>query len=579
MKAVTRLFKNTSKPIMALLICSGALVAVLLLMALYIGIVLGNTHFYDGIIIGDVAVGGMTTKEATAAITERYSPALSKTVTLRSEDAEQVVSLPELGATMNWEQTVSNAYNVGRSGGLFNRIKTIYFIKKENYQVYPEIICNESMLKDAIAAIAASVDQPGQETEIVIDETALTIKKGIPSYCIDQEAALKTFKQLVLTLSDDVFLIERAETLPRVPVASDLYEEFCGEPVDATYKVENQRIIITDDKPGINFDPIEAQTLIDQSTGNIITIPIKVTPAAVTKEQLNASLFSDLLGSYSSRYNTGDIARSHNVRLAAQKINEVVLAPGDVFSYNDTVGPRTTSHGFRVANVYVGNKIEPGIGGGICQVSSTLFNAVVLSDLEIIKRVNHSLPVSYVPLGRDATVSYGSIDFLFANSTENPIKIVASATNGVNNVAIYGIKANKNRTIEIATECIATKAAPLVQKENPDLPAGTIEVEQKGAIGSTYNTYKIIKENGQRVKTEFLTKSTYVPTERIEIIGTGPLPSSEPTTTEPTSEPIVDQPQQTESPATPSPSTDAIPTETPHAENSAFSNMVSNPAA
>ena len=174
-----------------------------------------------------------------------------------------------------------------------------------------------------------------------------------------------------------------------------------------------------------------------------------------------------MLATYSTKYNAGDSNRSYNIALACKKINGVVLGPGDIFSYNDTVGPRTASRGFRTANVYVGNKVEPGIGGGICQVSSTLFNTAVLSDLNIVYRTNHSLTVSYVPLGRDATVSDGSIDFKFENSTGEPIKIVASASGGTNTISIYGKKQNPNRTISMTTERTATYPANLVQKKDP----------------------------------------------------------------------------------------------------------------
>lgn len=505
------------------------LLAALLFFGISAGAQLNSPDIYDGVFIGEIPVGGCSTDEAAAAVKEHYADALAETVILRCEEAEQSLSMTELQAEIDVDKTVNVAYQIAREGNIFRRLKQIRSLKREQTVLDPIIRCNDEILSAALQNLAAAVDQPGQDMQLSLGESTLTITKGVPGLCINKEAAVSDFKAHILSQKDGIFSVGREEVLPKKPVASEIHDEICGDPVDARYTVEDRRLVIHEDRPGVSFDVAEAQKLIDQADGDIIAIPVTTTPAALTAAQLKASLFTDLLGSYSSRYNAGDTSRSHNVSLAAQKINEVVLAPGDIFSYNDVVGPRTTARGFKTANVYVGNKVEPGVGGGICQVSSTLFNAVVLSDLKIVSRTNHSLPVSYVPLGRDATVSYGSIDFKFSNNTGSPIKIVASASGGTNYIAIYGVKENKNKTIAITTERVSTQAARLVQKEDPSLPAGTVRVEQKGSDGSTYNTYKLTQENGHTVKTEFLAKSTYVASDRIEVIGTGAVAESETT--------------------------------------------------
>ncbi|MBQ4517098.1 MAG: VanW family protein [Clostridia bacterium] len=524
------LHKTLKKPSKAaIVICS--IIAAIAVVALVFFIVansfVNTQNFYDGIYIGDVSVGGMTKESAAQAIADRYATALDADITLRCGEQQQVLNLLDLEAALDTQTIIDNAYNTCRDGNFFHRLAAVYNLKGNPVVYPPTITYNEDAVKDVLNTFSASVDQPGKEMELTISGAELTITKGVPGNGINIVKALENFKNTALTLSDGVFVAEAEHITPKEPVASEIFEQIASEPVDASYTIENRKMIVTEHKDGISFDIDAAQKIIDQSTGDTIVIPVTVTPPEMTTEKLQAGLFPDLLGSYSSRYNAKDTARSYNVSLAAQKINEIVLAPGDVFSYNDIVGPRTTAHGFRVANVYVGNRIEPGVGGGICQVSSTLFNAVVLADLKIVYRTNHSLPVSYVPLGRDATVSYGSIDFKFANSTNHPIKVVSYATGGTNLVSIYGVKENPGRTISISTECIGTRPPYLTQKEDPNLPEGTIKVEQAGSSGSTYNTYKIISENGKVVKTEFLTKSTYVPGERIEIIGTGPVEETE----------------------------------------------------
>lgn len=551
------LFSNEKKKY--IMIASGIIVFIFLLLLGFIFIStsrLNNTAFYPGMHIGDVDVSGMTQAEAREAVSIRYQDALSQTIVLCSGEHLKDVYLPDLSAELDLSATIEQAYSIGRSGNLFHRLNEVNKIKKEGFVSPPILSCDDVMLETLIGELALLIDVPETKMQVSIADNEMTITRGKPGRRIILEKAITRFKTEVLTVPNGKLVLEPENIIPEEPNIDNLYAQYCGEPVNASYKIENQKLTITEEKDGVMFNKTDAQTILEEAMGDTIRIPVVVTPAEISVEQVKSELFPTLLARYSSTYNAGDVSRSHNVALASEKINEVVLAPGDVFSYNDTVGPRTVDRGFRTANVYVGNKVEPGIGGGICQVSSTLFNAVVLSDLKIVYRTNHSLPVSYVPLGRDATVSYGSIDFKFTNNTNAPIKIVATASGGRNTVSIYGVKENPNRTVEISTQHISTIPYKLVQKEDPELPAGTINVEQAGSNGSTYNTYKITKENGVVVKNELLTKSTYVPTDRIEIIGTQAV--------ETTGDPAdvtegEDLPQTSSTPSAPPEETPAIP--------------------
>jgi len=504
-------------------IISGVVIAIFLGLLCFIlihALGLDRDTLYPGLHIGDVNVSNMTLTEAREAVSVRYQNALSKTITIQSESYQKEISLSALASAIDLEATVENVYSVGRSGNIFRRIVEVNNIKKNGHTVPPILACDDTALETLIGELASFVDIPEVEMQVAIDNNEMIITRGKPGKRIIIDKAITYFKTHALTAPNNLLVIEPEQILPKEPNIDALCEEYCGEPVNATYKIENQKLIITEEKDGVVLNKAEAQQILNETIGDKIRIPVVVTPAEITVEQVKNELFPDMLARYTTNYNAGDVSRSHNVALACEKINEVVLAPGDVFSYNDTLGPRTVDRGFRTANVYVGNKVEPGVGGGICQVSSTLFNTVVLADLKIVYRTNHSLPVSYVPLGRDATVSYGSIDFKFSNNTKAPIKIVASASGGKNVVAIYGVKENPNKTIEISTQNTSTIPCKVIQTESPDIPAGTVKVEQKGSNGSTYNTYKITKENGVVVKNELLTKSTYVPTDRIELIGT-----------------------------------------------------------
>ncbi len=533
-----------------------------ILLALIVGavsasaVVLNQKNIYGGVYVDSLNLGGMAKDEAATLLAEHYAKSLEGSVLLSSGDSQQEISLPELLAGFNAEELTEEAFKVGREGNPFRRLKTIFSLKKSPARLAPVITCDEALLADSIRQVSAGIVSTGEETKTELLGAELIVTRGIPGQGIDIEKAVTRFRETALTLAGKPFTLTAENIDPKEPTGQELYEAFHTQAKDAEYKVENRRLSIVPEVVGVDFDPENAQSILNQTTDRVVKIPVTLTQPEQTAAQIDNRMFGELLGTYSSRYNAGDTSRSHNVRLASQNISEVVLAPGDVFSYNDVVGPRTVARGFKSANVYVGNKVEPGIGGGICQVSSTLYNAVVLSDLKIVTRTNHSLPVSYVPMGRDATVSYGSIDFKFENSTQNPIKIVASASGGINKISIYGTKDHPGRTIEITTECISTRPCTVIKKEDPTLPEGTVKVEQAGASGSSYNAYKITKENGSVVKREFLAKSTYVPSDRIEIVGTMPLPSATP-------EPATPSPIPTDAPTTSPTPAPTVPTVLP----------------
>ena len=304
----------------------------------------------------------------------------------------------------------------------------------------------------------------------------------------------------------------------------------------------------------MNFSDL-IESLYDKAKDkSVFEVPAKITHPAVSTESLKSTLLADKLGTFSSDFSSSSADRAHNIELACSKIDGYVLSPGEEFSYNEVVGPRTAAHGFRVANVYVGNTVQPGIGGGICQVSSTMFNAVVYADLEITERRNHTLPVSYVPMGRDATVSYGATDFKFKNNYDTPIQVRAECIGRKNVITIYGTARNDNREIKIETAKTGTSSPKVTQKKDDTLPVGTVKVEEAGTNGSSYIAYKVVYENGVEIARDVLCRSVYAGKDRVELIGTMEVPEQ---TEEPTDPPATDAPAQPSDSTEPSAAPDA----------------------
>ncbi|MFR5640326.1 MAG: VanW family protein [Butyricicoccus sp.] len=205
------------------------------------------------------------------------------------------------------------------------------------------------------------------------------------------------------------------------------------------------------------------------------------------------------------------------MRLAAKAINGTILNPGDEFSYNGTVGERTAARGYQEAHAYSGGKIIDEFGGGVCQPSSTLYMAVLRADLKVTERHNHSFTVSYTPLGEDATVDYGNLDFRFVNNTAYPVKILAEQTDGQMIMTIVGTKTS-DKTVTTRTEVLETYKPETVTKTDSSMEAGDSRVETSGITGYSTKTYKQITENGKT--TEVLANSsTYSKRDEVVYVG------------------------------------------------------------
>lgn len=252
-----------------------------------------------------------------------------------------------------------------------------------------------------------------------------------------------------------------------------------------------------------------------------IKVPIVIEEAQpqITEEDLKSM---GELAHYTTWYNTGEIDRSHNLVRAAYTINTRVVQPGEVFSFNQTVGKRSFETGYRDAMVIVGGKFEPGVGGGICQVSSTLYNAVLLSGLEIVERHNHNLAVAYIPTGLDATVSYGLQDFKFKNNTRHPVYLRSVAGGGGLTITIYGHLSNKKN---ITLEHYIDQVIPFqeIREKDPTLAPGEERIETKGMPGYVARSYRVFHDNnGEVIIREKLATDRYSPLNKIIFVGEEP---------------------------------------------------------
>ncbi|MDF2521149.1 MAG: hypothetical protein K0R84_1777 [Clostridia bacterium] len=291
------------------------------------------------------------------------------------------------------------------------------------------------------------------------------------------------------------------------------------KPINAKYAVVKGKIVIVKEEIGYMFDKQALYNkLVADTSLNAAKLQVKAVNPSITAAQLAKQGIKEKISEFTTRFDAGNASRSSNIRLAAKIINGTVLAPGEVFSFNTIVGERTLERGFKEAGVYMNGKVDTGIGGGICQVSTTLYNAVLYADLHVLERYNHSLTVPYVPLSRDAAVSWGLQDFRFVNNTDYHIYIYASASKSSITFALFSTKSNK--TVDLISTTISKIKAPVLYKDDASLEVGKQLVEDSGHDGFESQLVKKVYVNSKLVNTGIVSKDKYGTTSKIVIRGT-----------------------------------------------------------
>ncbi len=468
------------------------------------GFALACNKTYNGVYVAGRSLGGMTQDEATAFLEQRFA-GTSPVVTVTAEGKKATLDFMDFGE-FDFATTAETAYNSGRNS-VFNKI--YYFLTPFIEKQLPlEFYIDEEKLSTCLTDFQQSLDNPYAENTYEITEDAVILKTGHGGNVIDTALLAEKIKDAMGVLGGEIEADVTYSEFEGVDIQK-FHDEVCTKPEDAKYVNGDTQII--PHKLGYEFSVEEAKKIIGiAQPDTTYTIPIIITYPEITEQKLSGKLFADVIASYTTKYNPNEINRTHNMSLAASKVNGTVVAPGQTFSYNNTVGKRTVSAGYRDAKIFENGRVVDGLAGGICQVSTTIYNAVLYADMEIVERKNHSFAVSYAPMGQDATVVWGAIDFKFRNNTKNPIKLTASVSGGKVTVNILSIK-ERNFKVDIQNTIVSTKPFETKYVTDETLEEGVEKVVQSGINGATVRSVRTVYENGKTVKTETLPSSYYIP--------------------------------------------------------------------
>ena len=446
-----------------------------------------NENIISGISIKGIDVSNLSIDEAKEKIQNYINEHLPENISLVHNDYETSIPLSALNVNFDIDSIVNQAYAIGKTGNVFENTFTALKTLIANIDLEPHLTLDEEQLRTSLNDISSKLPDTVIQSGYYIDGNHLIVTKGSEGNVVDVNQMCAYIKNgiLNLTLKNRTLDIATISKQPSEINIDKIYNEIHKEPVDAYYTQDPYAVYPSEN--GVDFaislDEVKNMLLEEQEE---YTIPLKILYPNVTTNMIGTDAFPDLLSTYSTRYSTRDRDRTTNLQLAASKINGTVLMPGETFSYNQVVGERTIAAGYKEAPIYVSGEVVDGLGGGICQITSTLYNAVLYANLEIVERSNHQFVPSYVTASRDATVVYGSIDFKFKNNRDYPIKLVCSVSGGIAKFDIYGLRNNNEYEVEISSYITGSTST------------------------STYSeAYKILKQNGQVVGTEFLSKDTY----------------------------------------------------------------------
>ena len=473
---------------------------------------------FPGVTVGTIPVGGMSEQAAADRIMER-SGALYEDAKVALTIYQTTYDIPvrDVLECVDGAQSAANAFAVGRTGNPLARMWDVAkaLIGKNEAQIAAQV--DEDGLEKALEEIVSQALTEPVEPTWEVGTDSITIHAGKPGVNFDTKAVREKMDEKIRLMDFEPYEVstELSET-PAIDI-DKIAAEAIGEGTSATVDKTDGKTIIPE-KPGVQFDVEEARSIIGDGSAESYTIPATVTPAKVTAEDLKEVLFRDTLAQASTNLDESNVPRTNNVRLASASINGTILNPGDEFSYNGVVGERTEARGYKPAGAYVNGQVVDEFGGGVCQPSSTLYMAVLRADLEVTERHNHSFTVAYTPLGEDATVDYGNLDFRFKNDTDYPIKIVAEQTNGQMIMTIIGTKTT-DKTVKTRTDVLATYTPETVEKKDNSMKVGESRVETTPITGYSTRTYKIITENGETTE-ELANSSNYVKRDKVVCVGT-----------------------------------------------------------
>ena len=545
--------RGSKRPWMIAVVIAAVLVAAYLALCAYAG---SLDTFYPNRHINGIDVGGLTVSEAQSALETRL-PAQTIILVNEERQLQTTLTVAELGYTAESFAGDAQFWMDAERDTPFLRRGWAYLATLSGHWPggahWPDM--DEAVLTKTVARLTEVLTEPPADTSGELDGQTLRITKAHDGYAPE---SLRPLLSDIASYSQSGYTIPvTLETLPaRDLTAQQLHDRLHGEMKNASYDAASGSIV--PEQFGADFDVAAAQTALDGAApGETVSVPAVIEEPEVTASDLKMLLFRDVLGEARTHV-SGSAGRIGNVKLSAKLINGIVLNSGDTFSYNDSVGKRTEARGFKPAPAYVKGETVDEVGGGICQTSSTLYLACLLSNMEITERYAHRYVPAYIDWGMDATVSWGGPDYKFTNNTLYPVKIVTEYSKGYLTIKLLGTNIDGIR-VKMTNEVLSKTPWETVYQEDSTMTPGSPDVVKvtpyTGYKVKTYQT--IYDKNGSVIDSHFEAASDYKVRNKVVLqapaAAPGSAPADLPADTPAPSDTPAKTPQQPEPAPTPDP--------------------------
>lgn len=601
-------------PVWARWSASGA-AAVLLIVILVVTFDLAAStgRIHPGVTAAGVSIGGMDKQEAREKLDATLPDRMGEPVSVSFETTTWDIDAEMIKATADTTATVDDAYEIGRSGGVWDSVATRAAAWFSPIEVDVPVSSDESATGKAIGDIVAQIDFAPIDATVVIKGTSASIAPAVLGRKVDARALRSDVLSALVSADREVAV--RAELVP-VRVTDEgardalaQTEKMLSGPAEVTYESKKWSFTAAEIAPWIAFrivgsdegsasasatasagegeagktEQLEAfissaeasktvtarvgeagKPAVDAgfkaSGGTVSIVPhqdgvgpdieslsteltialkgdgprsvalrtMRVEPD-ITTEDAKGMGIKERISTYTTTYDAGNKPRVNNIHTLADAIDGTLIPPGGTFSFNGSVGPRTAAKGYQEAPAIVNGKLVPQLGGGICQVGTTVFNAVFESGFPVVERKNHSFYISHYPKGRDATVSWGGPDFKFKNDSATWVLLATGYSNSSLTISLYGTDPGYDVSSSTGP-WTDPKPHPVEETKDPSLALGKRIVEDSGVDGRTIIVTRTVKKKGTVVREDKF-KSVYKTKTEVVRVGTAPVPGTVPTTT------------------------------------------------
>ena len=477
--------KNNKKDGLIIILVLIITILVIVVFSTAFGIINMNSNkIVRGVKSNQIELADLTKEEAVEKLNSILNNNEKNVVVVKRGDVKKEIKLDDINGKFDVEDVVNKAYNLGRENDIVkdNYNTILIMIKGEN--LVANFSYDDELLTKKINELCLEIPDLATDSSYIIEDNKLIIKNSKSGVAIKTDE----FKQeLINAFSGNIKEFELpVEHIEKKEIDIEaIHNEIYKEAVNAYYTTNPFKVYKEEYGRDFAITLDQAKKLLNEDKTEY-EIQLKNIKPSITVADLDSGAFPNVLSTFTTNYGTGDANRNANIALAAKSINSTVVMPGEVFSYNDLIGECSTKTGYKTATIYLNGKLSTGVGGGICQVSTTLYNAVLRANLEIVQRRNHSLGVTYVPAGQDAMVNIGTSDFKFKNNREYPIKVVAYVGTGSITCQIQGLKQDPEYEVKLESKTIES-------------------TETKYKV----ETYKVLYLNGKVVSRTWLSTDTY----------------------------------------------------------------------